>query len=197
VYRWSGMVMETIDYLAFIGRDPGEAHRYVATGDSGHGMTHGTLAGIILTDLIHGSDIAWAKLYDPSRKPLKAAREFACENANVAWQYTDWLRSGEVDDEKHVPRESGAVIRRGMHRIAVYRDAEGELHEMSARCTHLGCSVRWNPADNTWDCKCHGSRFNALGRVITGPAVSDLEPAEVPAPMRAHPSQPEVPPPRP
>ena len=196
VQRWSGMVMEPIDYLAFIGRDPGEAHRYVATGDSGHGMTHGTLAGIILTDLIHGSDIAWAKLYDPSRKPLKAAREFARENANVAWQYTDWLRGGEVEGEAQVPAGTGAVIRRGMHRIAVYRDAQGELHEMSARCTHLGCSVRWNPADNTWDCKCHGSRFNALGRVITGPAVSDLEPAEVPVAPRGHPARPEAPPPR-
>jgi Rieske Fe-S protein len=184
-----------MDYLAFIGRDPGEAHVYIATGDSGHGMTHGTLAGIILADLIHGADIPWAKLYDPSRKPLKAAREFARENANVAWQYTDWLRSGEVDDESQVAEGSGAVMRRGMHRIAVYRDTEGELHQMSARCTHLGCSVRWNPADNSWDCKCHGSRFNAYGRVISGPAVADLPPAEIPARapvshVRPHPKQP-------
>jgi glycine/D-amino acid oxidase-like deaminating enzyme/nitrite reductase/ring-hydroxylating ferredoxin subunit len=196
VFRWSGQVMETMDYLAFIGRDPGEQHVYIATGDSGHGMTHGTLAGIILTDLIHGSEIPWARLYDPSRTPLKAAREFARENANVAWQYTDWLRAGDVDDDAQIAEGSGAVLRRGMHRIAVYRDTEGELHEMSARCTHLGCSVRWNPADNSWDCKCHGSRFNAYGRVISGPAVSDLAPAEIPSTTRArNPRQPEDRPP--
>ena len=177
-YRWSGQVMEPIDYLAFIGPDPGSRNVWIATGDSGHGMTHGTIAGILLADLLNGGKPAWAKLYDPSRKPVKAAAEFARENANVAWQYTDWVRGGDVESAENVPEGSGAVIRRGVHRIAVYRDTEGKLHEMSARCPHLGCSVHWNPADSSWDCKCHGSRFNALGRVMMGPAVSDLAPAE-------------------
>ena len=176
--RWTGQVMEPVDYLAFIGRDPGERHVYVVTGDSGHGMTHGTLAGIIITDLIHGSAIAWARLYSPSRKPLKAAAEYARENANVAWQYTDWIRGGEVDSIDQIPDDSGAVVRQGLHRIAVYRDPDGVVHELSARCTHLGCPVRWNAADHSWDCKCHGSRFDAFGRVLSGPAVADLQPVE-------------------
>ena len=179
-YRWCGQVMETVDDLAFIGRDPGEEHVYIATGDSGMGMTHGTIAGIVITDLIHGATIPWAHLYDPARKPLRAAGAYARENANVAWQYTDWIRSGEVDSAKDIAPGAGAVYRRGFHKIAAYRDADGTLHEMSAACTHLGCPVKWNPADNTWDCKCHGSRFDAYGEVVSGPALAPLRPVEAP-----------------
>src|SRR5205807_10075563 len=89
---WSGQIIEPVDALAFIGRNPGdEPNVYIATGDSGHGMTHGTIAGILLTDLICGRDNPWATLYDPSRKTLRALGEFAKENLNVAWQYSEWL----------------------------------------------------------------------------------------------------------
>ena len=182
LHRWMGQVMETVDYLAFAGRNPGDRHVYVATGDSGMGMTHGTIAGIVITDLIHGAEVAWAKLYSPSRLTLKAAAEWTRENANVAHQYADWVKPGEIDSVEHIGEDSGAILRRGVHKVAVYRDAAGELHEMSARCTHLGCVVAWNSSDKTWDCKCHGSRFDALGRVISGPANSDLEPAEISEP---------------
>ncbi|HUP97811.1 MAG TPA: FAD-dependent oxidoreductase [Usitatibacter sp.] len=178
VHRWTGQVMETVDYLAFIGRNPGDDHVYVATGDSGMGMTHGTIAGLVITELIHGVEIPWSRLYSPSRKPLKAAGQFARENANVAWQYTDWVKGGDVDSVASIAAGSGAVVRRGMHKVAVYRDPQGELHEMSAACTHLGCPVRWNSADNTWDCKCHGSRFDALGQVLSGPANTPLSSVE-------------------
>lgn len=179
--RWMGQVMETVDGLAFIGRNPGDRNVYVATGDSGMGMTHGTIAGIILADLVNGVEVPWAKLYDPSRKPLKAGavKTFARENANVAWQYTDWVMGGEVESIEAIREGHGAVVRRGLHKIAVYRDLEGELHELSAACTHLGCPVHWNDADCTWDCKCHGSRFDALGHVLNGPANADLRPAEI------------------
>ena len=179
LHRWTGQVMEPIDYLAYIGRDPADENVYVATGDSGMGMTHGTIAGIIVTDLIHGVEAPWAELYDPKRKNLRALKSYAKENANVAWQYTDWLKPGEVDSEAQIAAGCGAIVRRGVHKIAVYRDAQGEVHERSAKCTHLGCIVHWNPADNTWDCPCHGSRFDALGHVVSGPAVTDLAPVEV------------------
>ena len=178
LHRWSGQVMETVDYLAYIGRNPGERNVYVATGDSGMGMTHGTIAGIILADLVNGVSVPWADLYDPSRVTLKSARQYARENANVAWQYTDWLKAGDVESTERIQPGSGALVRRGVHVIAAYRDAAGELHEMSAACTHLGCVVRWNHNENTWDCKCHGSRFDALGEVISGPAVEALRPVE-------------------
>jgi len=178
LHRWSGQVMETVDYLAYIGRNPGDRNVYVATGDSGMGMTHGTIAGIVLADLVHGVEVPWARLYDPSRITTKAARGYARENANVAWQYRDWLRSGEVESAGHIASGTGAVLRRGAHLIAAYRDDAGELHERSAACTHLGCVVHWNGNEKTWDCKCHGSRFDALGEVVSGPAVEALHPVE-------------------
>jgi glycine/D-amino acid oxidase-like deaminating enzyme/nitrite reductase/ring-hydroxylating ferredoxin subunit len=178
LWRWSGQVMETVDGLAFAGRDPTQENVYVITGDSGMGMTHGTLGAIIVVDLVHGTEVPWARLYDPARKPGKAARSYAREAANMAWQYTDWLKPGEVDSPKAIARGAGAVLRRGVHRIAVYRDPVGMLHEFSARCTHLGCVVRWNAAETTWDCKCHGSRFDALGHVVSGPAVRGLDPVD-------------------
>ena len=181
-FRWSGQVMETIDGLAFIGRNPlDEPNVFIATGDSGMGMTHGTIAGILLTDLILGRDNPWTALYDPSRKSLGALGTFAKENLNVAKQYGDWLTGGDVESAEAVPAGKGAVIRRGMSKVAVYRDDRGAAHEMTAVCPHLGCIVNWNDAENTWDCPCHGSRFDRIGGVINGPANSDLRPVTYPA----------------
>lgn len=175
-YRWSGQVMETIDGLAFIGRNPLDADNvFIATGDSGMGMTHGTIAGILITDLVCGRDNPWATLYDPSRKTLRAAPEFAREAANMAWQYTDWVTPGDASSSDAIAPGTGAVIRRGAGKLAVYRDAGGVLREMSAVCPHLGCIVAWNSSEHTWDCPCHGSRFDKDGRVLNGPAVRDLE----------------------
>jgi glycine/D-amino acid oxidase-like deaminating enzyme/nitrite reductase/ring-hydroxylating ferredoxin subunit len=174
-FRWSGQVMETIDGLAFIGRNPGdESNVYITTGDSGMGMTHGTIAGILLTDLILGRENPWATLYDPSRKTLRAAGRFARENLNVICQYTEWVTGGDVDSPGEIMPGEGAIIRRGLKKVAAYRDEKGMLYEMSAVCTHLGCIVSWNSGEKTWDCPCHGSRFDAHGRVINGPATRDL-----------------------
>jgi Rieske Fe-S protein len=96
-------------------------------------------------------------------------------------QYADWITAGELEDEKEIAPGAGAVLRRGKRKVAVYRDESGELHECSAVCPHLGCIVNWNPVEKSWDCPCHGSRFNAYGGVINGPAISDLEPAEASA----------------
>jgi glycine/D-amino acid oxidase-like deaminating enzyme/nitrite reductase/ring-hydroxylating ferredoxin subunit len=175
LYRWSGQVMEPVDGLAFIGRDLGKSPNvYIATGDSGMGMTHGTIAGMLLSDLIMGRDSPWTRLYDPSRKTLQAVDTYAQENLNMAAQYTEWVTAGEVGSPEEIARDSGAVIRRGLKKVAVYRDAAGDVHERSAVCTHLGCIVGWNSTEKTWDCPCHGSRFDKTGKVINGPANSDL-----------------------
>jgi glycine/D-amino acid oxidase-like deaminating enzyme/nitrite reductase/ring-hydroxylating ferredoxin subunit len=174
-FRWSGQVMETIDGLAFIGRNPlDQPNVFIVTGDSGMGMTHGTIAGILLTDLILGRENPWATLYDPSRKTLRAAGVFAKENLNVVRQYGDWLTGGEVNSLEEIRWGTGAVVRRGLSKVAVYRDEQGALHECSAVCPHLGCIVDWNDAEKTWDCPCHGSRFDQLGRALNGPANRDL-----------------------
>jgi glycine/D-amino acid oxidase-like deaminating enzyme/nitrite reductase/ring-hydroxylating ferredoxin subunit len=179
VFRWSGQVMEPVDGLAFIGRNPlDDDNVFIATGDSGNGMTHGTIAGILLTDLILGRENEWATLYDPSRITLRSAVDFAKENLNVAAQYTDLVTPGDIDSADEIKPGEGAVIRRGLSKVAVYRDEQNILHERSAVCVHLGCIVNWNTEEKTWDCPCHGSRYDAEGKVIQGPANSDLPPVE-------------------
>ena len=178
-YRWSGQVQEPADGLGLIGPNPGEEpYVYIATGDSGMGMTHSTIAGMLITDLIVGRKNPWTTLYDPSRRMGKASalRELVRENVNVAAQYTDYLTGGEVKSVDEIKPGEGAVVRSGLSKIATYRDEAGNLHEHSAVCTHLGCIVAWNSEEKSWDCPCHGSRFDAYGRVIDGPANVDLSP---------------------
>jgi glycine/D-amino acid oxidase-like deaminating enzyme/nitrite reductase/ring-hydroxylating ferredoxin subunit len=179
-FRWAGQCMETIDGLAFIGRNPLDKDNvYVVTGDSGMGMTHGTIAGMLLSDLILGKSNPWATLYDPARKTIRAAGNFVQEAANMAGQYVaDWLSGSEVESARQIEPGCGAVLRRGISKVAVYRDEQGATHEMSAVCPHLGCIVHWNAAEKSWDCPCHGSRFDKLGKVINGPSNADLSPAD-------------------
>lgn len=173
-YRWSGQVFEPVDSLAFIGRNPGDKNIYIATGDSGNGMTHGTIAGILIPDLTLGKVNSWKSLYDPSRKTLAAAPKFIHETLNTVAQYRDWFTPGEIEKIDVLPPEEGIILREGLKKIAVYKDKQNNIHINSAFCPHLGGCVRWNPGEKSWDCPCHGSRFNGYGTVVNGPANSDL-----------------------
>ena len=168
---WSGHVIEPVDRLAFIGRNPGHDNVFVVTGDSGNGLTHGTLAGLLLADLVAGRSSPWERLYAPDRTPLRALGEFVRENANVVPFYGEWLGAGAHDAlEDLVPGEA-AVLQHRIGKIAAWRDMGGQLHLHSAVCPHLGCVVHWNPVEHSWDCPCHGSRFDARdGSVLNGPA---------------------------
>lgn len=178
-FRWSGQVMEPIDGLGFIGRNPGDADNvYIATGDSGMGITHGTIAGMIISDLVLGRQNPWADLYDPARVSMKAGGEFVSENLNVAAQLTEYVTGGDIASLRALKSGQGAVVRRGLRKLAVYRDMDGVLHERSAVCTHLGCIVAWNPLEGCWDCPCHGSQFAPDGEAINGPAFKPLAPVE-------------------
>jgi len=178
-FRWSGQVYEPVDSLAFIGRNPGDADNvYIVTGDSGHGMTHGTIAGMLITDLIMERRNDWAKIYDPARVSLGSVGEFLKENLNVAAQFKDYITPGEVDDPMQVMPGTGRIMRKGTQKVAIYCDQDGVRHECSAICTHMGCIVSWNSIESSWDCPCHGSRFDPFGRVITGPAIKDLNKSE-------------------
>jgi Rieske Fe-S protein len=175
--RWSGMVMEPFDYLAFIGRDGSRDNVYLATGDSGHGITHGTIAGMLLTDLVVGRPNPWTTLYDPSRKTLSrhSVTEFVTETLDVAAQVARMAPvGGDVSGPDEIRPGEGAIYRNGARKVAGYRDESGALHELSAACTHLGCAVAWNSTERSWDCPCHGSRFAPTGEVLTGPAISPL-----------------------
>jgi nitrite reductase/ring-hydroxylating ferredoxin subunit len=175
-YRWSGQIMEPVDGVAFIGRNPGQARNvYICSGDSGQGMTHGTIASILIPDLIAGRTNAWESLYDPSRVTLRATPEFARENLNAAAQYMDWFTTGEVKTLDDIRPGCGAVMRNGTRIIAAYRDHDGAVHQRSAVCPHLGGIVKWNDVEKTWDCPCHGSRFDRFGtEVLNGPANTGL-----------------------
>lgn len=182
-YRWSGTVMETTDGGAFIGRSPGHGDNvYIATGDSGMGMTHGTMAGIILTDLIAGRHNDWSEFYDPARMPVAgmALRNFLADTINVGKEFIAGRvpSPGGLTADELQPDE-GTVVRRGLSQVAVYRDKEGSLHECSPVCPHLGCIVHWNKLEKVWDCPCHGSRFDAYGELVNGPADCSLAPIAV------------------
>jgi Rieske Fe-S protein len=159
----------------------GAPNVFIATGDSGHGMTHGTIAGVLLTDLICERPNRWEQLYNPMRVVPAAAKEFVRDNANIASQYVDWIAPGDAMSEDDILPGNGGVVRRGLKKVAVYRDAVGRLHECSAICPHLGGIVRWNPTEKTWDCPVHGSRFDCEGHVVSGPANTDLSPVHASA----------------
>ncbi|MEP7217808.1 MAG: FAD-dependent oxidoreductase, partial [Bacteroidota bacterium] len=179
-FRWSGQVLEPVDGLAFIGHNPvDDDNVYIITGASGNGMTYGTIGGMIITDLIMGREHPWASLYDPGRITLRAVGDFLREGANTMMQYADWLKGSQVDDYAEIKGGSGAVVWDGVTKVAVYRDEQGKAHGCSAICPHFGCVADWNDLEKSWDCPCHGSRFDPRGRVINGPANTDLEPVEL------------------
>jgi len=174
-YHWSGMVCEPADSLAFIGRDNAERNVFIATGDSGHGMTHGTIAGLLLTDLVQGRPNVWEKLYDPCRVTARATLDYLSDNAEVLSSLADWVTPGGVASEDDIAPGCGAIVRKGFEKRAVYRDRYGSFVQLSAVCPHLGCVVGWNQAEETWDCPCHGSRFDAYGKVLRGPSTTDMK----------------------
>ncbi|WP_169738917.1 FAD-dependent oxidoreductase [Jiangella gansuensis] len=177
-YRWLAHDLTTVDSLPYIGRfHPRTRNVWVATGFGHWGMTNGTLAGLLLRDLITGEENPLAGVFDPTRRTVRqSATEFVRANAYVAAR----LIGDRVDTLATRPGPaalrpgSGRVITAGTRAIAAYRDDEGSLHCLSARCTHLGCLVVFNDAERTWDCPCHASRFDTDGRVLSGPAVRPL-----------------------
>lgn len=179
LYRWSGQVFETHDGLAFIGRfSDSEPDVYLITGDSGMGMTHGTIGGMLVSDLILGRENPWAEVYEPSRILTQSITEAVPEVVASTAPYVDWVTGGDVSSVDDLGNGEGGVIRSGLSKIAAYRDEDGKLHQHSAVCTHLGCIVRFNSAEKTWDCPRHGSRFGIDGHVINSPAISPLAPVE-------------------
>jgi len=174
--RWSGQVVETADGLPYIGQTAD--HQYAATGYAGNGLTFGTLAGIMMRDAVMGVRNPWRELFDPNRKAtsLGAFAHFVAENVDYPYHFiADRLRNRDQGDTEDVAPGEGKVLTIGGQRVACHRTAEGTLIKVSAVCTHMGCLVRWNGAESTWDCPCHGSRFTADGLVLGGPAEAPLE----------------------
>lgn len=177
-YRWSTHDYVPVDHLPYIGRlRGGDPRVLLATGFAKWGMTKGTLAASILADAVLGRPNEYADLYDATRaNARRSALAFAKENAGVGLRFfRDRVRPrpAREEAERLAPGE-GTIVRAGVAQYAVHRDDAGVLHVLSARCTHLGCIVGWNPADRAWECPCHGSRFAGDGTLVQGPATSDL-----------------------
>jgi glycine/D-amino acid oxidase-like deaminating enzyme/nitrite reductase/ring-hydroxylating ferredoxin subunit len=176
VYRWSGQVMEPVDSLAFIGRNPMDKDNvYIVTGDSGTGMTHCTIAGMLIRDLIIGNENPFEHLYKPSRITFETGGIFFKEMmrglAGVLRGTTEADKAKRIGDIK--PGE-GKITSVDGHKCGVYIDEQGHCHIVAARCAHLKAMLEWNGAEKTWDCPWHGSRFTVDGEVINGPAIHNL-----------------------
>jgi len=178
-YKWSGQVYETVDGLPYVGHDPGHSKNvYVATGMSGVGMSESALAALLLSDLIAGRESSLQSVYEPTRITFGAAGEFLKENISTAGQYLEHFGSSAAELSDIAPGE-GAVIARGLGKAAVFRSENGSAISCSAICPHMKAVVRWNSLEKSWDCPAHGSRFDSCGKVLDGPANSDLEAAEI------------------
>jgi glycine/D-amino acid oxidase-like deaminating enzyme/nitrite reductase/ring-hydroxylating ferredoxin subunit len=183
-YRWSAHDFSPVDRLPYVGRLRRRDERiHVATGFAKWGLTKGTFAAEIIADSILGKTNRWAHVYDSRRlNARRSARRFAKENGHVARHFvSDRLKPRDGESEvKRLGEREGTIARIGSSLYAIYRDDEGALHTLSPRCTHLGCLVAWNGADQVWECPCHGSRFAADGTLAQGPATRDLKKRSLP-----------------
>ena len=176
-FVWSAQVQESADGLPLIGRNPLGKNVFVATGYSGNGMTFGTVAAILLCDLVASCDNNWAPVYDSTRsKPLASASAFFHEAAHAAAHFAVDRVRPTTRHAADLRRGEGGIVKGtgrlfGKAKVAAYRDQNGKLHAFSPVCSHLGCHVHWNETESTWDCPCHGSRFDPTdGSVLDGPA---------------------------
>jgi hypothetical protein len=187
-YRWSGQVLEPVDFMPFSGLNPGNLCTYIHSGDSGMGMTNGVAGALNFIALLTGAKARFAELFDPSRKPHSgiALKEYAIGQGEVFANLSEYVTPGEVNSVDQIRPGEGAIVRRGVKKIAAYRDETGTLTERSAVCTHVGCIVHWNGLEKCWDCPCHGSQFGVDGSVLNGPAVRPL--AEVEATAETEPA---------
>lgn len=175
-YTWAAQNYKPADGLPFIGNSPLEKHIYIATGFAADGLTYGTLAAMIIGDLIQNKPNNWATIYDPKRfTPVASAPKFLKENVDVAVNLVkDYLFFGDARELEEIKAGEGKTLEVNDEKVAAYRDEKGELHVVSAKCTHMGCIVHFNNAEKSWDCPCHGSRFGIDGTVLEGPAFADL-----------------------
>ena len=176
-YKWSSQYYESPDGLPYIGQLPGHDKIFVATGFGGNGMPYSTVAALLLTKMITNQDSPYKDLYDPNRlKPVAGFTNFVNHNVDVVKQFASrWFSHEELHELTELATEEGKIVNYKNEKLAIYKDKNGSIHALSPICTHVGCEVKWNNAELTWDCPCHGSRFDLDGRVIEGPAATDLE----------------------
>ena len=175
-HKWSGQVLEPVDFAGFVGRDPDNDHIYFVTGDSGQGITNGAVAGLLIPALFDGGDHPWRELYDPARVSLKAAGTFIAENSTAVKSMAEHLGGPLLETESALQPGEGGLVRDGVNVMAVYRDEDGTPHRVSSKCSHVWCTVHFNSFERCWDCPCHGSHFDIDGNELNAPATAPLAP---------------------
>jgi Rieske Fe-S protein len=173
-HRWSGQIISTPDGLPYIGENA--ERQFIATGYCGNGITFGTVAAMMARDWTVGQKNPWRELFAGDRKKIKgAAWNYLRENSDYPYyMIKDRLARAEADSIRELRPGDGMIIGRRGKKVAAFRDPNGNIRRLSPVCTHLGCLVRWNSSESTWDCPCHGSRFKPTGEVIAGPAEEPL-----------------------
>lgn len=182
VHKWSSQYFEPVDGLPYIGHLPGHAENvFVATGYGGNGITYSHVAALVLRGLILKHESPYSELFAPGRvKPVAGFTEFVKHNAEVVKKFVGkWFGHEELQTLAELAPGEGKVVNYQDHTLAVYKDEHGVMHAVNPACTHMKCSVSWNVAEKSWDCPCHGARYNSDGEVLTGPASKDLEPVEI------------------
>ena len=175
-HRWSGQIIATPDGLPYIGENA--EHQFIATGFCGNGITFGTISAMMALDWATEQKNPWSDLFAVDRKKIKGATwNYLRENKDYPYyMIKDRVAGPEADSVRKLRRGEGMIIGSRTRKVAAFRDRNGKVHKFSPVCPHLGCHVRWNPAESTWDCPCHGSRFKPNGEVIAGPAEEALSP---------------------
>ncbi|MDB6096708.1 MAG: FAD-dependent oxidoreductase [Francisellaceae bacterium] len=173
-HKWSGQILEPIDYLAFIGRRKKDENVYVITGDSGDGLTHGVVGSLLISDLINEIPNDWEGLYSPTRTILNPLRDLVSNNAKVLMHYSELASFGKFKDPNDLAPDEAAIIQEGLHKSAYYKDKEGKLFKCKALCSHMKGLLKWNALEKSWDCPLHGSRFSPRGEVLNGPANENM-----------------------
>lgn len=177
-YKWSSQYYIPADGFPYIGQMPEASDGiYCATGFNGNGMMLGSVSAIILSDLVSGKASRYEDIFSPSRiKPIAGFKEFVTENADVAYHFiADRISVHQTDSLNRLKPDTGKVVEIDGTMIAAYKDAAGKLHGLNPVCTHAKCIVNWNQEEKSWDCPCHGARYDIDGKVLSGPARKDLE----------------------
>src|SRR5688572_15784841 len=181
-YKWSSQYFEPADGLPYIGQLPGHTGKiYTATGYGGNGMVYSSVAAMLLKRILLNEESPYREVYNPNRiKPVAGFVNFIKHNADVVKQFAGkWFPHEDLENLAGLAPGEGKVVNYDKHKIALYKDDEGLLHAIHPICTHLKCEVKWNAAERSWDCPCHGARYSFDGKVLTGPADTDLEILEI------------------
>lgn len=180
-FRWSAQDYTSVDDLPYVGRSTLSKRVYVATGFRKWGLSNGTAGAKILTDLLSERGSLWLDAFDATRVgDLDSIKPLTKNTANVAKHFVgDRVARLVAPEVEALDRGEGRIVRSDGDAIGAYRDPEGTVHGVSATCTHLGCTVQWNSAETSWDCPCHGSRFDVDGSVLAGPATAPLNQVDI------------------